>query len=240
MIFSLFAGYIYAIGICKKLTAIQVLPFILLLLIRAFNFRKFIGVILGFALMSFVILITPFMANSSRLNDMIFQPELKEDSINRGVATFWPLVDVDGKGKSRIILEYQEYRVSVQDFALHIWLLIIGIFVLKEGNYLRNIRNFGFLKEKLSPFNIFSLITISSMTYYLFFTKMHSRYMHTAIIFSIAMLVSYYGKSAFVKFFYIVVLLNLSYFLNQMYILGNPEIAWVRSFLDILKLNILI
>lgn len=113
LIFSLFAGIICAIGILTKLTAILVLPFILLLLIRAFNLRKFIGVILGFALMFFVILITPFMANSSRLKDMIFQPELREDSINRGAAAFWPLVDVDGKGKSRIILKYQEYRVSV-------------------------------------------------------------------------------------------------------------------------------
>lgn len=165
LIFSLFAGIIYAIGILTKLTAILVLPFILLLLIRAFNFRKFIGVIWGFVLMFFVILITPFMANSSRLNYMIFQPELREDSINRGATAFEPLVDVYGKGKSRIILEYQEHPVSVQDFALYIWLLIVGIFVLKESNYLRNTRNFGFFKEKLSPFNILSLITISSMTY---------------------------------------------------------------------------
>ncbi len=193
----------------------------------------------GFSLTSLLIVVPCIILNYERLGSTLFAVVGRSNVISNGGATFWSLIEMTGMASDPI---FKPNILSVSTAAILIYFILIIMMTWSWQNLniskLRSLNLKKIFNKKLSLQSMLIFMTISSVVYFLFLTKMHSRYLHFGVIFALLTLTSLKVDGNFWKWLWASVVLHLSYTLNQMAVftvvifgLVNKEPAWVDNFL---------
>lgn len=205
---------------------------------------------LGFFLV-FNILNLPLLAlNYQRLARVIFAPFIRADQVSFGAANLWNLLGKDGKG-SDILINFGNIMgtnlgINI-NFAGYLIFIALNAFILYkildlDFSKIRTLKLKVILGKNLELSDLIYFMMIFTSSYFLFLTKMHSRYLHFGIILSF---VSYlflpksfeYKKSWLIASIF----LNLAYFFNQMVVFSanNRNPFWVNNLGQSFNLNLM-
>lgn len=203
----------------------------------------------GFWVASWIIAILPIIYNPLRVWQMITLPYTKDNVISAGASTFWPLIGVDpSQEASAKLFDINGYGLGVSLIGLAIFvILMVAIYLRYQGIKLSEITSDRYslnaslerlLLRKLSFANFAILMTILGSVYFLFTTKVHSRYLIWAVIFSLVALAAVSAKRGWKLWLMFILTLHLGYFLNQLGVFNYwyQNIPWT---LDVLKVFLL-
>lgn len=183
-----------------------------------FNFKtKLESFSFGFTSIFSIIYILFSSFNFIRTNFVLFQPFLREDVVTNSGWNLWGVLEYRGSASQNFFLFLPISKLSLLAFFLvfilsFFWVLNLK-FYPKIKLFKQNLTQF-FTISQLNLQQIFSLIFIQTGAYFIFMTKMHSRYFHTAIL-TAFFLLSFKWKHQFFLFLG-VFLINFAYFLNQL------------------------
>jgi len=233
------AGLLFGIALLTKMQAILLIPLFILFHLTTRKAYLWGYQLLGLLVSAAVILVVPLLANADRTGSVLAMPFLRYNSITNGGATFWSLMGMRGSGDTPLFLIGSTgISVSKMGFLIYAVLMFVMckqyfgwkiIHIIKSRKFrLRELfwRKFSFLDFSL-------LMTVSSGMYFMFLTKMHSRYLHMSVLFSLITMAALGKRYGYKKWFGFVILMTLSYTLNQFDVFGtnNPEQRWVVQFL---------
>jgi hypothetical protein len=228
---GLWSGVLYGATIWFKLQAILLLPALIALFITAKKPEIKNKFITGFFYSSVLILTVPLIANAYRVGFAIAQVVVRSNNVTNGASTFWPLVDMVKYGNDDWF-NIGNFTITASKFAYLIYILGMGYFGLKLLNIKLNtllnpIKTIA--KLKMISLEAFILITaISSSIYFMFFTKMMSRYLHWGYLFSMIFLTLVWNTKYRLYLIASLILVELGYFLNQIGVYGwwNSNPYW--------------
>jgi hypothetical protein len=237
------SGFVLALGFWFKLQTALVLPVLILFHLSYRNIVWIERQVAGWTLGTFLLLVVPFFVHPLRLVVNALQPFVRGDEITKGASTFWPLLGITGSGSDKVF-DFNGFGLSVSLTGL---LLFAGLMLLLVIRYfkvdLRKLPDIAkLLPNKLSFLDFALIMTISSSLYFMLFTKMHSRYLHIGLLFAFVSFAAMGITSESKKWFWFVVILNFSYFLNQVGVYVavrevNP--IWVSDFYNSFNLSVL-
>ncbi len=269
---SLLSGIILGVSFWIKLQTILLAPILILLFFKKENRVKLIIQQIGFWLINFLGIIVYSLTNINKTVEVFSTIFSREDNISNGASTFWSLVGAQGKGSDFLIKFSDNFGLSVSLAGMLLYIFTMTLVVSKiyeidysiltkslfqKEDFKTKVKTFHqnlikflnpFFNKTLSFIEISTIMFFSSSAYFLFFTKMHSRYLHFALIF---LLISF----ALIKFkktkdqiflFFAILVMNLGYFLNQVDIYQfwsknersfNPNPNWVFTLNDSLNIN---
>jgi hypothetical protein len=191
----------------------------------------------GFLLLTNFVSLPAIFLNSIRYARVTFAAVIRGDTIAIGATTFWGIFP-QFKSASDIVLSLGNSNLSLRSAGLLIYLVIFGIavfFVLKPPfEFTKWVKLQNFWQKQVSFKQVLALMWISSTSYFLFFTNMHSRYLHFGILYALFILavnVSEYSKIWYKIWAFFTIFLHLWYLLNQMLVFGSdsPAPSWVRQ-----------
>lgn len=204
----------------------------------------------GFWIGSWIIATLPIIYNPVRVGQMLALPFTKENVVSAGASTFWPLVGVDsGADASMKLFDFNGIGLSVALVGMIIFVVLMVLIYLRfQGIKLNEILSdkYSFnsslerlLLRKLSFANFAILTTILGSTYFLFLTKMHSRYLIWAIVFSFVALAAVSNKRGWKTWLIMLLIMHFGYFLNQLGVFSYwyQYLPWTQAFLDSFNLD---
>jgi Gpi18-like mannosyltransferase len=212
----IFSGLIYGLAISLKLQPVIFSFLVIIYLISNKNLKDILKYLSGFFISFVGVNIIPLIINSERTVYVFSQPFLRNESISVGANNFWMLFPNLKNSGEILIGGLSVSTVGSLIFVLIVMLSLIYIFKLNL------ILNFKKLIEKINKnYNFQSLLLLTAITnlaYFLFMTKMHSRYDNFATILIIVLIAL--AKKSIGKTFLIfgAICLNASYFLNQLFV----------------------
>lgn len=242
------SGLILGIGFWIKMQTILTFPILFVYHASLHNSKVWKRQVFGFLISTVLIIAIPAVSNIMKLASVSVQPFARADNVSNGAATFWSLVGMTGKGSDKLF-EFFGVGPSVTISGLIIYIVLMLSIYMKmiNRNLFEMLKSFSFSKtfmqrlfpERLSFVNFVFLSLLNSSLYFMFFTKMHSRYLHMGIIFSFLALACLKAEKAARFWVLSVVILSLSYFINQVgvYAAWNNNPAWVNSLLSSIKAN---
>lgn len=245
---SFWSGVVFAFGLWFKLQVVLVIPVIILFAISHGKNFKWKNHLAGFFSLSFLIILVPVLTNIHRLGEVMAAPFIRSDNVSDGASTFWIALGMNGKG-SDYVFQFGKFGFSVTVLGILLFLFILGWVLKKYFNisFPKNIKNFQLKKyishimpRNISFVDVMVILTLLTSLYYMLFTKMHERYFHLGMIFSIFALATF-GIRIRNKWlwFWIILICNISYFFNVLDVYhwwykddGAP--TWVNNVLQIL------
>jgi len=192
-----------------------------------------------------------------KLGGALFAPIGRNDSISNGAATFWSVIQPEKNQASFPIIQFGNFNLTVSTLGLLIYIicflfLLITIIcrqnlfsksekspvLLTFKNFLVNLPNY-LNKLKWNLFSVSFVVFYTCGIYFLFFTKMHSRYLHFTILASFFLLAFEEKLWKKFSFWLAFTMLHLGYFLNQIavYAGANPDPGWVTDLLNGMNFN---
>lgn len=214
------AGLLFSLALLSKQTSVIFLPVFLVWILKDFGVRK---VFLFFLVNVFSIMLfyLPFHRPSLFWLLDLFRKnfDFVAHSVNENAINFWGFV-------------YNFDRASDESF--------FGILTFQQWGYLlffvlMIFPGIVFLKRKTTLNGLFIFLTIVSLSYFFFFTRMHERYLIPTIVFLSYM--SFVNKI----FLRILVFFSLLHFINLYRGLLQPDIAILNSMIDsLLFLKVLV
>jgi|688.fasta_scaffold127204_3 hypothetical protein len=192
----------------------------------------------GFLLLTNVVSLPAIILNNIRYARVSFAPFIRGDSIANGATNFWGIFP-QFKSANDPVLDFANVQLSVRLSGLLAYLIIFAatVFViLKPPLQPRKwLKLQTFWQKEVSFPKALILMWISSSSYFLFFTNMHSRYLHFGILYALFVLavnISEAHKKWFKIWFLGVLVLHFWYLLNQMLVFGanSTTPTWVGQF----------
>jgi len=205
------------------------------------NWRDFRHQMAGFILPALVITIPLLFVNYERTGSTTFAVLGRTDLVANGGATFWTALNTASVG-SHALLNFGIFELSVSLAGYFVYIFLMGLLVWRifDLNFKKvKTMNLSIIFSKsLSLMDFSVLMFVNTSAYFLFFTKMYSRYLHFGIIFSLIVL-GFLNRTRFWKnWFWALLILHLGYFLNQVAMYSVPvfdmkseDPAWVYDFL---------
>ncbi len=236
------SGLIIGISFIIKLQTFLLFPVLVAFHLSLRNKQLFTSQLYGFLLPVVTTLSLCTAINWYRTGVVVFAPVWRQNTITNGAASLWPLLGMHGKG-SDLFFNNTHVPVSVSLAGIFLYALLMVVFYLK----IRHITFRTFFAASINLKRFFPTIFPSNFTlqqftflmimnsgfYYMLFTKMHSRYLHIATIFSLFSL--FIIKKARFKYELVipVLVIQFSYFINQMDVFkgGSNEPSWPGSFI---------
>jgi hypothetical protein len=238
------AGLLWGMVIWIKLQAILLLP--VLGLFFLFNLKwsslaKFFG---GFYIANLLILFIPVTTNLGRLKNVALLPFTRGDEVSNGASTLWVSLGLGNLKGSDLVSHLVPISIGKAGILLYFVLTVIFLWFLFNMHQLKEWSFTSFTKkiQTYIPINHILMFTaITTGMYFLFMTKMHSRYFHFAVLFFIVSLActkfSKLSRWTYISIF----IIQISYFLNQVttyaYFVNEP--FWVDRLNEVLSLNVL-
>jgi dolichyl-phosphate-mannose-protein mannosyltransferase len=216
---------VFTLTFWLKQQIILIIPTLLLVAVMQETVQSFRKPLLKmfsiFALMSGIITIPLLFLNHVRVGSATFAAFLREDKIGFGANSLWTLLDITGVGSQKVGL------LSVTSWG---YLLFFSFSVWVSWKIYQS--------QNLSMLNLSIFTALSTSAYFMFVTKMHSRYLHFGVIWSF--LVFTYlivERKKWQSWFVGMVIMYTGYILNQVGIYAttsiwgfdNPDPGWVRS-----------
>jgi hypothetical protein len=179
----------------------------------------------GFLLVSVIIIIPCAIFNYTRLGSTLFAVVGRQDIISNGGATMWRLLNMDGDATRYMIYFGTHGFLTVSMLGLSIYLIVMATlyyaFLQIDFNGLKSLNLAKIVNRSLDFKNALILTAISSSAYFIFFTKMHSRYLHFGIVFGILSLAVINLGKDFYKWLALTLIVQIAYTLNQMSVYGD-------------------
>ena len=196
------------------------------------------------ALLTTNIISIPFViSNYQRYARVTFAATSRNDVIANGATTFWGLFDFLRTSNDWVAkIGSFELKVSLAGNLIYLALILVILSLFLGLNWSKvktlNLSKIFARPLTFADFNFIMWLNVTA--YFLFFTKMHSRYLHFGILFAFLVLPFLYTKQTVLKlnqkllilgWFVFSVLLQFSYFLNQILVYGsnNPYPTWVPT-----------
>lgn len=199
--------------------------------------REFRLWLFGFLLLTNVVSLPAIVLNNIRYARVTFAAVIRGDTIAIGATTFWGIFP-QFKSASDIVLSLGNSNLSLRSAGLLIYLVIFGasVFLLLKPPFelAKWFKIENFWRKQISFGQILALMWINTTTYFLFFTNMHSRYLHFGILYALFILavnVSQSSKIWFRMWAFFTIILHFWYLFNQMLVFGSdsPSPSWVRQ-----------
>ncbi len=249
--FPYFTGFFLAMGYWVKPTVLLILPLILILLFNRKDWRSLWKLFITFLLSSIPFIIVPICTNPDRLISILALPVFGfgVNSASRDAANLWYLIGLEGYSGQNII-SFGSLNINVFMLAISICTIWFFAFMI---NYLRLSSEFTFSNlfkyewwviffvrffgRKITILEITILGVIINYLYFIFYIKMHSRYLMMGMALSLILLVLWDKAKDFNKLLLLVLITHFAFFLNQIAIVNN-NIPWVKYFNEeIFKFN---
>ncbi len=218
------SGGILSISFWVKQQAILFVPVIYLYLLLNKEYKKLLNFTVGI-IISTILSIAPFwLVNSERTIFVLQTVSNRQANTTNGANNFWMAIKKIGDS-NEIILG----GLSIEHISKILLVIsgILSVFIFYK--------NFNKIKSSTTQLfeNLIYLLLLINYSYFTFATKVHSRYLHIAIICSFLLLV--FKKNFHNKLFiFTVFLANLGYFINQLIVFNsydkNVEPKWVGNF----------
>jgi hypothetical protein len=232
---ALYAGGIFAAIIWFKLQGILLVPALFLLFISHKAWPQIKKFWLGFGGISFGMLIVPLLVNPIRLAFVIGQVLFRSNNVTNGAATFWPIVGMVKYGNDDWFTVLN-ITITASRFAYLVYILamsyiLIKLFGLKVQQLIaKPLKVIG----NLQPISFTHFVLVSSLSssiYFMFFTKMMSRYLHWGYLFGLVLLVLTWKSNIRGWLIASLACLEVGYFLNQIGVYGwwNTYPLWPRT-----------
>jgi hypothetical protein len=200
---------------------------------------------LGFFLIFDILNLPLLILNYQRFARVLFAPFIREDKISFGAANLWNLLDKKNES-SEVLLSFYQINITVS-LAGYLIFAILNIWILAKITDLnwQKIRTLKFEKvfgKELKLVDLVYFMMIFTSSYFLFLTKMHSRYLHFGIILSfisyIFLPINFMHKKAWLI---TTIFFSFGYFLNQLVVFStnNSEPIWTRDFGKIFNLDLM-
>lgn len=192
----------------------------------------------GFLLLTNVVSLPAIILNSIRYARVSFAPFIRGDSIANGATNFWGIFP-QFKSANDPILAFDDVQLSLRLSGLLVYLIIFAatVFVILKPPLqpVKWLKLQTFWQKEISFPNALILMWVSSSSYFLFFTNMHSRYLHFGILYALFLLavnISQASKKWFKIWFLATLVLHFWYLLNQMLVFGANSVTptWVGQF----------
>ena len=236
------SGLIIGISFIIKLQTFLLFPVLLAFHLSLRNKQLFTSQLYGFLLPVVTTLTLCTAINWYRTGVVVFAPVWRENTITNGAASLWPLLGMNGKG-SDYFFNNVHFPLSVSLAGLFLYMLLMVVFYLKIRHISfrtlftasTNIKRlfFTIFPSNMTLQQFTFLMIMNSGLYYMLFTKMHSRYLHIAIIFSLFSLFIIKKVRFMYELMIPVLVIQFSYFINQMDVFkgGSNDPAWPGSFI---------
>jgi len=223
---SIYSGIILAFSFWIKQQAILFIPIIYIYLIITKKFKQILQFTIGLTLSSVFISLPFLLVNSQRLQYILQTVSNRAKTTTNGASNLWVIINKIGDSS-----ELKVFNISIDTFS-KILLIISGLLCtyLFFKNIQKNKKNLTLVIE-----NVYYFLMLICFSYFLFATKIHSRYLHISIIVSILLLI--FQKNFKNKLFlFSVFLVNIGYTVNQIVIYNgyekNIDPKWAKALLD--------
>jgi hypothetical protein len=246
---SFWSGVFFALGFWLKPLVLLTLPLILIFyLTRKDNLEILKNVknqFFGFVFCSFLIIALPMFYNPGRVGQVLLLPFTKENVVSNGAATFWALLGFGGDA-GKVLIGFEGFGLSISLLGVLVFSLIMAcIYLNYQGIRIRDffVENFKIFefwdkcwKRKLTLGEFSLLMTILGGAYFLFMTKMHSRYLIWSLVFGFISFAIFSNTKYWKKSLLSILIINLGYFLNQLKVYAdwNNNILWVDFIVEFL------
>jgi hypothetical protein len=222
--YSIISGAIFAAAFAFKTQALLLLP-ILFIFFISHQWRLLKHFTLGFLYTISILFVVPAIVNIGRLNFTTGQIFFRANTVTNGAATFWPLIKAFPWG-SDFLFNIGPLPITVSKIALIIYAIIMTLFLSLlfkkfRPNQISQITTQLKLLTPISFINLVYLMIISSSTYFLFFTKMHSRYHQFGILFILVALIFQLNSKKIYYWFIGLLIIEIGNFFNQVTVFGN-------------------
>lgn len=250
---DIIAGLVFGLTLMLKMTGLLILPIILLLFfkLKRMNIARFLIPML------FIILIfsvEPSIGDLGRHLYSLGQPFVRTPELIKGAASIWELLNVN-KSMEMTFFKYGNFSIHLSLIIYPAFTFIMTyVFFLTFGFPPSEKINKIFSKKFISGFvdlikyhieqiknkkyseltEILFLTSILGYSYYMLFPSVHSRYLHSTLVVLLILLPVIYKfyRHKFKYYFFIVSLVSIAYFLNQLVVLANPDIVWTKNYKD--------
>jgi hypothetical protein len=254
----LISGLVWGLAIWVKWQSLMLLPIYALYHLSKRDMKSFIHQFSGVIISSFLILIIPLISNVERVKEVILLPFTKETIVSRFASTFWRLIGIDGSVSDKVV-SIGNFSLTVEAASSIIFIILMLVLVKKFykfkffNNDSKLKRAFTFLfsrkqgvlesifSKKLTFTDFILLATINCSVYFMFATKMHSRYLHLGLLLSIISIAAIGTMKGYKTWIYLAIILNFSYSLNQLYVIAinYKYISWVNLIYKVFSFDLL-
>ncbi|MEM1312480.1 MAG: hypothetical protein AAGF07_03375 [Patescibacteria group bacterium] len=196
----------------------------------------------GFLIVSLSILIPCLALNYIRTGSTMFAVVGRLNISSNGAANLWRLLGVDGDASQPLLNVNGQELLTISSVGILIYTVVMLVLYLNYQHiswrrlFSNDIKNLQSLVTRALTFkDAITITTISSGAYFMFFTKMHSRYLHFFIVFSILSLAFLKFSKLFMWWLVIVLFVHFAYFLNQLgvyYDQNNPYPGWIIEIIE--------
>ncbi len=238
--------------------------FSILIGVIIYTFRISIGVekplttmyrqVFGFWLGSLIIIFLPVINNPAKFVQVLSLPLTKENIVSAGASSFWSLIGTTNDASTPIIsLSGIGPSIGIMGFIIFASLMIL-IYLRFQGIGMGNnhfhrgleLKNISFkldefierlFQRKISFANFTILMTLLGSSYFLFITKMHSRYLIWSIIFSLLALAAISNKKHWTGWFVMLLVMHFGFILNQLGVFNAwyQTIPWISHVLTMIN-----
>lgn len=195
----------------------------------------------GFLTTTSIILIPLLFLNYQRVGSTTFSVFGRTDNVANGGATFWGLIDVNGFG-SDYLLKIFSGGISVNLAGYLIYLMLMTTLLWKlfdlDIKKVRTMNLQNIFSKQITLRQFILLMFLNTTSYFLFFTKMHSRYLHFGIIFGLLSLAFLTSSKQWKSWLILTTVFSFGYFLNQIAMysiaifgLSSDQPRWVYDLL---------
>ncbi len=223
------------------------------------TWQQLIRQIFGFTIFSSLIVIPLLFVNIARFGTTLFAVASRDNLVTKGGHTFWSIFYSDEKDSYALLsLGPAKLSISIAGYLAYFALMGVLLYFFYKLNFQDIWTDLKSLSAKLvqtirrRPTTLYNwhvnkiftkpirlvdfalLMTINCSLYFFFFTKIHSRYLHFAIVFSLISLIFLVLYKGWRWFLLILVFFHLGYFINQVNIQGdgNSIPQWPRDFVN--------
>ena len=235
------SGFMLAASLWTKLTTVLFLPPIALYLLSLPKHRDRALWISSFLIGGAMILVVPAITNWSRLIDVLLIPSTRIDRISNGGNSLWFLFNLTGTA-NQPLLTIANVAISIKQAAIGLYacfsIAAVIVYLRKKIRLKHPLKLFA---ETLSLTDLFVILTIHGLIYFVFMTRVTARYEACAVvcgIFAAMMLLRHPGRKAWWLW---TLLLNIAYVLNLIsgYAWwGYTEPLWPSSIVESMSVDL--
>jgi hypothetical protein len=186
----------------------------------------------GFMSINFIVLLPFILVSVERSGRVTFALVGRTNVISNGAAGFWELIrNTNDAGAELINIFGFSLKYSTTGILIYLILMIVFVWKVLGLNWskVRSL-NLQTIYPKIFSFKLMTLfIWLHTSAYFLFFTKMHSRYLHIGLLFAFLYTLLIWGKKYYKQWLTLSIIWSLSYWFNQILVFAenNDNIPWV-------------
>lgn len=235
LLLAFLSGIIMGAALWVKLQIVLLFPALALFYVYHRNIKMALTQLGGILISSAVLIAIPVLYNNGRLINSIRSPIDRIDRVTEGAATFWVMLGYNFRMGTDSLFDFWGRNITISKMGMYLFVLLSLVFVIRLAGF--KLRE---LKEQMShpvqtfksyfnqplPFHIFCMVmTITSSMYFMFLTKMHSRYLHFGLLFAFLTFAGIKSSAAAKIWFAGACIMSFGYFLNQIYVFDTSSLA---------------